>query len=218
MRPLLTSINHVTYKAVEANENNQTNKAMKNYQFANRLIIDEDRVYLAHSTDIEEVTYNDGTYADLYRLEDGVMCSVREDEPLTEIDFENLYEEYTDYDEELGRERLEFEDYRGDIRGFVKADWNNYDEQRYIHLESEHGINTSCYDFRIDTEVIGGECFIADGRVEQDYPRTEAENAFEFRADDGRVFYIKMTSPFFADEQDYFCELIDKDEFETFEN
>lgn len=191
---------------------------MKKYNRINRLIIDENRVFLTHLIDLNEVTYNDESYTELYRLEDGVMCSVRDDEPLTESDFENLYEKYTEFDEECGHEKFEFEDECGEVGAYAKAEWCNYDEHRYIHFESEHGINTSIYDFDEDTEIIEGECFIADDYICQDYPRTEHQNFFKFVSNDGKEYYIRETHPFFIDESDYVFELIDKEEFEEYDN
>lgn len=187
---------------------------MRQYKYANRLIINHDRVYLAHSNDIDEVTYNTGDYAMLYRLEDNVMTRVRDDEPLYEGDFGDLYEDYTDYDAECGREKIEVENEYGDICAYVKAEWGNYDH--YMQLESEHGINTERYNIT-DAEIIEGVCFIADDYVEQDYPHTEGQRFFKFVADDGREFYIKETTPFFIDQSDYVVELIDKDEFDEFD-
>lgn len=193
---------------------------MKKSNRINCLIIDENnnRIFLTHSNNLDEVTYNDGCYAKLYRLEDGVICNVSDDEPLYEDDFEDLYEEYTEFDEECGHEKFEFEDEYGEVGAYTKAEWCNYDEYRYIHFESEHGINTSRYDFNEDTEIIEGECFIADDYINQDYPNTEHQNFFKFVSDDGKEYYIRETHPFFIDESDYVFELIDKEEFEEYDN
>lgn len=186
------------------------------YTYANRLIIDDDnnRVFLAHSKDISEVVYNTGDYATLYRLEDGIMSRVSDDVPLCEDDFDELYEDYTDFDAECGHDKIEAEDEYGEIGSYVKAEWSNY--EHYTRLESEHGINTSSYDFT-DAEIIEGECFKADDYIMQDYPNTEAQVFFKFIAHDGREFYIKETKPFFVDESDYVFELIGKDEFEEYD-
>lgn len=193
---------------------------MKKNNRINRLIIDEnnDRIFLAHANDLDEVTYNDGNYTELYRLEDDVMCSVRDDEPLYEGDFDDLYEEYTEFDEECGHEKFEFENEHGEVGSYVKAEWHNYNEHRYIHFESQHGINTSCYDFDEDTEIIEGECFIANDYISQKYPNTVHQNFFKFVSDDGKEYYIRETTPFFLDESDYVFELIDKEEFEEYDN
>lgn len=192
---------------------------MKKFNSFNRLIIDKenDRIFLAHSNDIDEVTYNDGTYADLYRLEDGVMYHVRDDEPLTESDFDDLYEEYTDFDEECKHKKFEFENEYDEIGAYAKAEWCNYDEHRYIHFESEHGINTSSYDFDEDTEIIEGNCYISYDYIIQDYPNTQHQNFYKFEASDGKEYYIKETHPFFIDKSDYCYEMIDKEEFEKYD-
>lgn len=191
---------------------------MKKYNRINRLVIDNDRVFLAHANNLGEVTYNDGCYTKLYRLKDGVICNVSDDEPLYEGDFEDLYEEYIEFDEECGHEKFEFEDECGEVGAYAKAEWCNYDEHRYIHLESEHGINTSIYDFGEDAEIIEGVCFIADDYISQDYPNTEHQNFFKFVSDEGKEYYIKETHPFFIDKSDYFFELINKEEFEEYDD
>lgn len=187
------------------------------YKYANRFIIDDDnnRVFLAHSKDISEVTYNTGDYATLYRLEDGIMSRVSDDVPLRENDFDELYEEYTEFDAECGREKIEAEDIYGDVNAYVKAEWSNY--EHYMRLESEHGINTSSYDFT-DAEIIEGKCFKADDYIAQNYPHIACQTFFKFVADDGREFYIKETMPFIADESDYVFELIEKDEFDEYDD
>lgn len=184
---------------------------MEQYKYTNRLIINNDEVYLANSNDIDEVTFNTGDYAIMYRLENGIMSRVRDDEPLYEYDFENLYEEYTDWDAECGHEKIEAENEDGDICSYVKAEWEN--QEHYLHLKSEHGINISYYDIT-DANVIEGECFKSNCSINQDYPKTERQNFFKFVDNDGKEYYIKETVPFFADKCDYVFDLITKEEFE----
>ena len=195
---------------------------MKKFKYYNRLILntgifggdnDTERIFLAHSTDIEEVVYNDDTYTTLYELDESGYMS-RADDELTESEFDNLYEEFQDCDN--GKEVEMHENYYDDDpQPYVKADWHDY--EHHIRLYSEHGINTDCYDVT-DAEIIEGVCYDASGCIGQDYPNTEHQNFFKFVANDGREFYVTKTHPFFIDDSDYCFDLISKEEFEEFDD
>ena len=196
---------------------------MEKANFYNQLIINSgisdcegnERIFLFHRDELEEVAFNNEaySYAQCYRLnDDGYM--ERADDVLYEDDFDDLYYEAdeTDNKESIGFFETLYDD---EPKGFVKACWNNHDH--YLRLSSHHGINTSCYDLDEDVDVINGVCYGANYVIVQNYPNTCHQNFFKFVAEDGRDFYIKKTSPFFADEQDYFFELITKEEFEKYE-
>lgn len=175
----------------------------------------DERIFLFHENNLETVSFNDESYsyAQCFRLnEDGYM--EKAEDILYEDDFDELYYEADETDDE---ENIEFFEtmYDDDPKGFVKACWDNHDH--YLRLSSQHGINTSYYSFDTDAEVINGVCYEADYFIEQDYPNTCHQNFFKFVAEDGREFYIKKTSPFFADEHDDFFEIITKEEFEEYE-
>lgn len=186
----------------------------------NRLIINSEiadcegneRIFLFHANQLEEVAFNNEaySYARCFRLnEDGYM-EIAED-VLNEDDFDELYYEADENDD---KEIIEFFEtlYDDEPKGFVKACWDNHNH--YLRLSSQHGINTSCYDFEEDVDVINGVCYEADYYIGLEYPITCQQYFFKFVADDGREFYIKKTHAFFADEQDNFFELITKEEFE----
>ena len=59
---------------------------------------------------------------------------------------------------------------------------------------------------------------MASGCVSQDYPNEEHQNFFKFVADNGEIYYIKETHPFFIDDHDYIFEIITKEEFEEYDN
>ena len=196
---------------------------MEKTKYYNRLILntevfdseENERISLFHANQLEEVAFNNEaySYSQCFRLnDDGDM--ERAEDILHEDDFDELYYEA---DESDNKESIEFFEtlYDDEPKGFVKACWNNHDH--YLRLSSQHGINTSCYDFDEGVEVISGVCYKADCCIEQDYPTTEHQNFFKFVADDGREFYIKKTSPFFSDEQDDYFEIITKEEFEEHE-
>lgn len=196
---------------------------MEKTKYYNRLIINSEvfdcegneRIFLFHANQLEEVAFNNEaySYAQCYRVnEDGYM--ERAEDILNEDDFDDLYYEA---DETDNKESIEFFEtlYDDEPKGFVKACWDNHDH--YLRLSSQHGINTSYYDFDEEVEVISGVCYESEYIVEQDYPNTCHQNFFKFVADDGREFYIKRTSPFFSDEQDDSFELITKEEFEEYE-
>ena len=195
---------------------------MKKCQYYNRLIINtgiecsdgSEKIFLAHSKNIEEVVYNDGSYTVLYELDDsGYM--VRAADVVNENMFDDLYEEY-DETCDKGKEVFMFENYHDDEpMPYVKANWDNY--EHYLELESEHGINTDTYDIT-DSDIIEGVCYMASCCILQNYPSHEHQNFFKFVADNGEIYYIKETSPFFIDDQDYLFEIITKDEFEEYDN
>lgn len=187
---------------------------MKEYKYANRLIIAEEGIFLAHKSEIGEVVYNDGSYTTLYELDDKDVIT-RAGDTLTEADFEHgLYEEF-DSSCDGKKEKLFFENYYDDDKKpYVKAGWEDYDH--YLRLESEHGINTSYYDVT-EAEIIEGKCFMAESYIEQDYPNTCHQNFFKFVAEDGREFYVKKTHPFFTDDYDYCYEFIEEEEFKEYE-
>ena len=189
----------------------------------NRLIINSEvfdcegneRIFLFHSKQFKEIAFNDESYsyAQCFRInEDGYM--ERAEDVLYEDDFDELYYEADENDD---KEIIEYFEtlYDDEPKGFVQACWDNHDH--YLRLSSQHGINTSCYDFYTDVEVISGVCYEADYYIGQEYPITCHQNLFKFVADDGREFYIKRTSPFFADMQDDCFKIITKEEFEEFE-
>ena len=180
---------------------------MKKCQYYNRLIINtgiecsdgSEKIFLAHSKNIEEVVYNDGSYTVLYELDDsGYM--VRAADVVNENMFDDLYVEYDETCDE-GREFFMFENYHDDEpMPYVKAEWEPFDH--YLELSSEHGINTNTYDIT-DADIIEGVCYMASGCVTQDYPNEEHQNFFKFVANNGETYYIKKTHPFFIDDHDY---------------
>lgn len=196
---------------------------MEKTKYYSRLIInsgisdcdENERIFLFHANQLDVIAFNNEaySYAQCYRLnEDGYM-EIAED-VLYENDFDKLYYEADGTDD---KKIIEFFEtlYDDEPKGFVKACWDNHDH--YLRLSSQHGINTSYYSFDTDVYVINGVCYEADYCIEQDYPNTCQQSFFKFVADDGREFYIKRTSPFFADEQDDYFEIIAKEEFEEFE-
>ena len=193
---------------------------MKKKEYYNRLIIksgiydceDNERIFLCSDGSLRNIAYNDGSYAPCYHIEDGLM--VKADDILYEQDFDALYYAADESDKPEDIEMYETP-YDDEPQPFVKAGWHNHDH--YLRLESEHGINTSYYDFDSDVEIIEGVCYEAASCIPQDYPNTECQSFYKFVANDGREFYIRETSPFFADEQDYTFELITEDEFSEYE-
>lgn len=196
---------------------------MKKYNRYNRLIINSgitdgegaERIFLLNKDSLTEVAFNNEaySYAQCFRLNDDGDMEIAED-ILTEDDFDELYYEADENDD---NEIIEYFEtfYDDEPKGFVKACWNNHDH--YFRLSSQHGIGTSYYFFDTDDEVISGVCYEADYCIEQDYPNTCHQSFFKFVAEDGREFYIKKTSTFFADMQDDSFELITKEEFEEYE-
>ena len=195
---------------------------MNKWKYYNRLIINtgiecadgSEKIFLAHSKNIEEVVYNDGSYTELYEVDDsGYM--VRAADVVTENMFDDLYEEY-DENCDKGREVFMFENYHDDEpMPYVKAEWGPFDH--YLELSSEHGINTDTYDVT-NADIIEGVCYMASGCINQDYPNEEHQNFFKFVAVNGETYYIKETHPFFIDAHDYIVEIITKDEFEESDN
>lgn len=195
---------------------------MKKWELFNRLIINteiansdgSEKIFLAHSSDIEEVVYNDGSYTVLYEVDDsGYM--VRAGDVVTEDMFDNLYEEY-DETCDKGKEVFMFENYKDDEpMPYVKANWDNYDH--YLELSSDHGINTATYGIT-DADIIEGVCYMASCCILQNYPIHEHQNFFKFVASNGDTYYVKETHPFFIDDHDYCFEIITKDEFEEYDN
>ena len=196
---------------------------MEKTKYYNRLIInsgicdckENESIFLFHKNQLEEVVFNNESYsyAQCFRLNnDGYM--ERAEDVLCEDDFDELYYEADENDD---KEIIEYFEtlYDDEPKGFVKACWDNHDH--YLRLSSQHGINTSCYDFDEGVEVISGVCYEADYNIGQEYPITCQQSFFKFVADDGREFYIKRTSPFFADMQDDCFEIITKEEFEEFD-
>lgn len=193
---------------------------MRKTKHYNRLIINSEvfdcegneRIFLFHSKQFKEIAFND-EYAQCFRInEDGYM-EIAED-VLYEDDFNELYYEA---DETDNKESIEFFEtlYDDEPKGFVKACWDNH--EHYLRLSSQHGLGTSYYFFDTYDEVISGVCYEADYCIEQDYPNTCHQSFFKFVAEDGREFYIKRTSPFFADMKDDCFEIITKEEFEEYE-
>lgn len=195
---------------------------MNKWKYYNRLIINtgiecedgSEKIFLAHSKNIEEVVYNDGSYTELYEVDDSGYMDIAGD-VVTEDMFDDLYEEY-DKTCDKGRQVFMFENYHDDEpMPYVKAEWGNYDH--CLELSSDHGINTDTYNIS-DADIIEGVCYIASGCINQDYPNEEHQNFFKFVAVNGETYYIKETHPFFIDEHDYIFEIITKDEFEEYDN
>ena len=195
---------------------------MKKWQYYNRLVLntgiesadDTELIFLAHTKNIEEVVYNDGSYTELYEVDDSGYMD-RAADVVTENKFDDLYEEY-DETCDKGKEIFMFENYHDDEpMPYVKAIWDNYEHN--LVLESEHGINTESYNIT-DADIIEGVCYMASGCVTQDYPNEEHQNFFKFIANNGETYYIKETHPFFIDDHDYVFEIITKEEFEEYDN
>lgn len=195
---------------------------MKIWKHYNRLIINTgienadgtERIFLAHSKNIEDVVYNDGSYTNLYKLDESGYITNASD-VVTKNNFEDLYEEY-DESCDKGKKVFMFENYHDDEpMPYVKAIWNNYEHN--IELESEHGINTDTYDIT-DADIIEGECYCASGCIQQDYPNEEHQSFFKFVAVNGNIYYVKETHPFLIDEYDYLFEIITKEEFEKYDD
>ena len=196
---------------------------MNKWKYYNSLIINTgiecsddgtEKIFLAHSKNIEEVVYNDGSYTELYEVDDsGYM--VRAKDVVTENKCDDLYEEYVETFDK-GKEVFMFENYHDDEpMPYVKAEWESF--EHYLELSSEHGINTDTYDIT-DADIIEGVCYIASGCINQDYPNQAYKSFFKFVAINGETYYIKETHPFFIDEHDYTFEIITKDEFEEYDN
>lgn len=195
---------------------------MNKWKYYNRLIINtgiecadgSEKIFLAHSKNIEEVVYNDGSYTELYEVDDSGYMD-RAGDVVTENKFDDLYEEY-DESCDKGKEIFMFENYHDDDpMPYVKAIWDNYEHN--LVLESEHGINKEYYDIT-DADIIEGVCYMASGCILQNYPSHEHQNFFKFVSNDGKEYYIKETHPFFIDEHDYVFEIITKEEFEEYDN
>lgn len=195
---------------------------MEKWKHFNRLIINTEienadgteKIFLAHSSHIEEVAYNDDTFATLYEVDDSGYMTRASDE-VREYNFDDLYYEYDESCDE-GKEVFMFENYHDeDPMPYVKAEWNNH--EHYLQLESEHGINTDTYNVT-NAEIIEGVCYIASGCEVQDYPNTEHQNFFKFVADNGKIYYVKETHPFFIDNHDYTFEIIEKEEFDEYDD
>lgn len=183
-----------------------------------RLVIDElnDLVRLVKSQEIEQIVENDGDYTNLYRLDDDGII-VRAGDVLTRADFDdNLFEEYYSTCDSKKKVEHYYDYYNDEPQPYVKANWDDYD--KHLRFASQHGINTSYYWLGEDAQIIEGTCYEADDYIPQSYPTTEQQDAFKFVANDGEVYYIKRTSPFFSDQCDDFFELITQEEFESFEN
>ena len=195
---------------------------MKKWQYYNRLVLntgiesadDTELIFLAHTKNIEEVVYNDGSYTELYEVDDSGYMD-RAGDVVTKNMFDDLYEEY-DETCDKGKEIFMFENYHDDDpMPYVKAIWDNYEHN--LVLESEHGINTESYDIT-DADIIESVCYMASGYVTQDYPNEEHQNFFKFITNNGETYYIKETHPFFIDDHDYIFEIITKEEFEEYDN
>lgn len=190
---------------------------MKKVNYYDTLIIGDDgQLLLSRHDCVNTIAYNNEgyNYAVCYRMNGNGLMEIAEDF-LYEKDFEELYYMAGDVDNVKCVDYY-YPMYGDDIIPFVKADWNNH--EHYIRVRSEHGINESFYDFSADTEVVEGECYIANNHINEDYPNTKLKLFFRFVADDGREFYIKETTPFFLDECDYYFEQISKEEFEEYDN
>ena len=195
---------------------------MKKWQYYNRLVLntgiesadDTELIFLAHTKNIEEVVYNDGSYTELYEVDDSGYMD-RAGDVVTKNMFDDLYEEY-DETCDKGKEIFMFENYHDDDpMPYVKAIWDNYEHN--LVLESEHGINTESYDIT-DADIIEGVCYMASDCVTQDYLNEEHQNFFKFITNNGETYYIKETHPFFIDDHDYIFEIITKEEFEEYDN
>lgn len=195
---------------------------MKKWKYFNRLILNteienadgSEKIFLAHSENIEEVVYNDGSYTELYEIdESGYM--VMAGDVVTKNMFDDLYEKYYDYVDK-GKEVFMFKNYHDyEPMPYVKAEWEPFYHD--FELSSEHGINTDTYNIT-NADIIEGVCYISSECINQDYPNEEHQNFFKFVACNGATYYIKETHPFFIDEHDYVFEIITKDEFEEYDN
>lgn len=197
-------------------------KKMNKWKYYNRLIINTgiecadgtEKIFLGHSKNIEEVVYNDGSYTELYEVDDSGYMD-RAGDVVSKKMFDDLYEEY-DETCDKGKEVFMFENYRDEApMPYVKAEWDNH--EHYLRLESEHGINTDSYDVT-NAEIIEGVCYIASGCEAQDYPNTEHQNFFKFVAENGKIYYVKETHPFFIDDHDYTFEIIEKEDFDEYDD
>ena len=195
---------------------------MNKWKYYNRLIINTgiecadgtEKIFLAHSKNIEEVVYNDGSYTELYEVDDSGYMD-RAADVVDEDMFSTLYEEY-DETCDKGKEVFTFENYHDDEpMPYVKAIWEDYEHN--FELKSEHGINSDTYDIT-NADIIEGVRYMASGCINQDYPNEEHQNFFKFVADNGEIYYVKETHPFFIDEHDYVFEIIIKEEFEEYDD
>lgn len=186
---------------------------MKISKWYNSLIIDyeNERVYLADKGSIAMMVYNDGF---LYRIDDFGYMAIADD-VLLESEFDELYEEYTEYDAARGHEKLMFRDYEHEeLWPYVKADKDNYEWG--IRLESVHGMNTSYYDITY-AEIIEGVCYEASKHAKAFHPGIEAKSFFKFVSLKGEEYYISETYPFFLDETDTIFTRITKEKFEEYD-
>ena len=203
-------------------DNTVKSHTMEKWKYFNRLIINteianadgSEKIFLVHSKNIEEVVYNDGSYTVLYEVDDSGYMN-RAADVVNENMFDDLYVEYGETCDE-GKGVFMFDNYHDDEpMPYVKAEWGSFDH--YLELSSEHGINTDTYDIT-NADIIEGVCYMASGCVSQDYPNEEHQNFFKFVADNGEIYYIKETHPFFIDDHDYIFETITKEEFEEYDN
>lgn len=163
-------------------------------------------VILAHTLDINEVAYNDG---DIVKYDPDYEIMESAPDRFYEGDFDDgeYYYENPDGD-------FEVVDDCDEVTRYTKCEWG--DCEHYLELEDNHGINTDYIDIT-DAEVVEGTCYKADNYIPQDYPNQEYTDFFKFVADDGRVFYIERTSPFFEDQSGDCFELIDEEKFNEYE-
>ena len=174
----------------------------------------DDTVLLCDRKNLTKVVYNDSDDITLYCLNDFNVIE-RAQDTVTENQFSELFYEAEDLENPNMDEAEYYESmYHDEPRAYIKADWQNH--EHYVRYTSEHGINHTNYDFSEEDEeeiIMSGVCYEASDCIEQDYPHTHQQRFFKFVTDEGVVYYIKESTPFYIDEYDYEYELITQEEF-----
>ena len=174
----------------------------------------DDTVLLCDRKNITKVVYNDSDDITLYCLNDFNVIE-RAQDTVTENQFSELFYEAEDLENPNMDEAEYYESmYHDEPRAYIKADWQNH--EHYVRYTSEHGINHTNYDFSEEDEeeiIMSGVCYEASDCIEQDYHHTHQQRFFKFVTDEGVVYYIKESTPFYIDEYDYEYELITQEEF-----
>ena len=179
---------------------------MKNVSYYNKLILDDDILRLANSSNIENVVnLDDGS--DVYHLVNNSYVEIVCDD-VKESQWHDMYREDENGD-------YEYEDtYDEETKRYSKVDFSDC-ECKSIRLTSQHGINTSEYNIT-EAEIIDVEVFIADKTIAQDYPNTEYTEFYQVVAQDGSIYYLKRICPFFSDKEDDTFTQITKEEFNKY--
>ena len=174
----------------------------------------DDTVLLCDRKNLTKVVYNDSDDITLYCLNDFNVIE-RAQDTVTENQFSELFYEAEDLENPNMDEAEYYESmYHDEPRAYIKADWQNH--EHYVRYTSEHGINHTNYDFSEEDEeeiIMSGVCYEASDCIEQDYPHTHQQRFFKFVTDEGVVYYIKESTPFYIDEYDYEYELLTQEEF-----